>query len=261
MNDKLKNQWNDQWNDQLRKPTEEIAVVKYKGDHKETVLDLVVMEHPLQISIQGKHFVTLLCTPSDLEELVLGHLYAAGVITKAENVAELVWHSPQEVDVMLAADVLQSGSGTADQQKGTDSAPALPHHTFRRRDLLARMAEFSQSSSLFLDTGGVHSCAIASAEELFHFSEDVGRHNAVDKVLGKMLRAELDLSDKFLLTSGRIASDLASKAVRRGIQMILSISAPTRDAVRLAQESGITLAGFVRDDRMNVYCHEHRIQD
>lgn len=234
--------------EQRRQPTDEITVIKYKGDHRETVLDPVITEHPLQINLQGKAYASLLCTPTDLHQLVLGHLYATGVILQARDVAELVWQSDREVDVTLSSGIQESGSGQ------------LPNHCFRRADLLDRMTEFSQASPLFLETGGVHSCAVASSKELFHLSEDIGRHNAVDKVLGKMLLSELDLSDKFLLTSGRIASDLASKAVQRGIQMILSVSAPTRDAVRLAQEAGITLGGFVRGDRMNVYCHGQRIQ-
>ena len=233
---------------QRRQPTEEITVIKYKGDHKETVLDPVITEHPLQINLQGKAYASLLCTPADLQELVLGHLYATGVIVQARDVAELVWQSDREVDVALSANIALT------------EPKSVPNHVFRRKDLLDRMTEFSQASPLFLETGGVHSCAVASSKELFHLSEDIGRHNAVDKVLGKMLLSELDLSDKFLLTSGRIASDLASKAVQRGIQMILSVSAPTRDAVRLAQEAGITLGGFVRGDRMNVYCHGQRIQ-
>ena len=110
------------------------------------------------------------------------------------------------------------------------------------------------SSQTFKQTGGVHSAGLADNQQLLFRFEDIGRHNAVDKVIGQAFLQQIDLSDKCLLLSGRIAAEILIKAARNGIPFLLSRSAPTLKAVEMAEEIGLTVIGFARGQRFNLYC-------
>jgi len=127
-------------------------------------------------------------------------------------------------------------------------------------EVLELMSQFEKRSELFRQTGGVHSAALAARDGIILFNEDIGTHNAVDKVVGEGFLKELELKDKLLVTSGRVSSDIVSKLWNCGISMVISRTAPTSLAVKMAQKLGITIAGFVRGSRMNVYSFPARIQ-
>jgi FdhD protein len=122
------------------------------------------------------------------------------------------------------------------------------------------MLRFEKRSELFRQTGGVHSAALATGDDLVLFNEDIGRHNAVDKVLGESFLKGLNLKDKFLVISGRVSSDLVSKLWNCGLSLVVSRTAPTSLAVKMAQRLGITVVGFARGKRMNVYTYPARVQ-
>jgi FdhD protein len=121
--------------------------------------------------------------------------------------------------------------------------------------------EFRQRSELFKDTGGVHSAALSDGQNVIIFSEDIGRHNAVDKIFGECLWEEVPTQDRIILTTGRVSSEILLKTARRAIPIIISNSAPTDMAIRAAANLGITLVGFARGKRMNVYANSWRITD
>ena len=123
----------------------------------------------------------------------------------------------------------------------------------------AIMNEFNKSSELFLATGGVHSAAISDGNSILVMREDIGRHNAIDKVIGNMYLGKNSLNDKIILTSGRISSEIVLKVIYAGIKMIISRSAPTQKAIELAEENGITLIGFARSTNFNIYSHSQRV--
>lgn len=131
--------------------------------------------------------------------------------------------------------------------------------TISPQEIAFLMKEFNNKSELFRETGGVHSCAICSRDEMIFFSEDIGRHNAIDKVIGKSIMSDRGFKDKILLTTGRISSEIILKTARSGIPIIVSHSAPTEFAVKIARELNITMIGFARGDRMNVYSGEGRV--
>ena len=126
--------------------------------------------------------------------------------------------------------------------------------------LLAHISRFNKMSDLFQQTGGVHSGAICSRDAILLFHEDIGRHNAVDKLIGEALSRQISLADKILLTSGRLSSEILLKAARQSIPVIVSRSAPTALAVELAARVNITLIGFARGNRMNVYAGDARVE-
>ena len=115
-------------------------------------------------------------------------------------------------------------------------------------------------SKLFKSTGGAHAAALCDSDRLLVFKEDIGRHNAVDKAFGECLTNGIETEGKLLLTSGRISSEILLKSVKRGIAILASRSAPTSLAVQFAEKAGLTLVGFVRGKRMNVYSNAQRIK-
>jgi len=128
-----------------------------------------------------------------------------------------------------------------------------PHKVF------ALMDEFVQRSELYRTTGGVHSAALCDTTSILFFAEDIGRHNAIDKIFGQCLLEDIPTDDRIILTSGRVSSEILLKVAKRNIPIIISKSAPTNLGVRLANDLGISLIGFVRAKRMNAYTNDWSI--
>jgi len=119
--------------------------------------------------------------------------------------------------------------------------------------------EFQHSSQLYLATHGVHSAALADRKDILVFSEDIGRHNAIDKIFGKCLLENITTNDRIMISSGRISSEILHKVAKRGIPIIISISVPTSLGLKIADKLGITLIGSVRGKKMNVYTNDWRV--
>jgi len=126
-------------------------------------------------------------------------------------------------------------------------------------EVFALVSEFHHRSQSYRATGGVHSAALSDAKGILVFSEDIGRHNAIDKVFGECFLKDIPTDDRMIITSGRISSEILLKAAKRKIPVVISKSAPTNLGVKLATDLGITLIGFVRGKRMNVYTHSWRL--
>jgi len=126
-------------------------------------------------------------------------------------------------------------------------------------EILALVRESRHRSSIYRMTGGVHSAALCDRKHILVFADDIGRHNAIDKIFGQCLLENIPIGENIILTSGRISSEILLKVAKRKIPMIISKSAPTDLGVRLAEDLGITLTGFARGRRMNVYAHDRRM--
>jgi FdhD protein len=127
------------------------------------------------------------------------------------------------------------------------------------QDVFTLVGKFQHRSHVFRTTGGVHSAALCDTKSILLFSEDIGRHNAIDRIFGECLLRNIPTDDRIIITSGRISSEILLKVARRNITIIISKSAPTDLGVRLADDLGITLLGFVRGKRMNAYSNDWRI--
>ncbi len=127
------------------------------------------------------------------------------------------------------------------------------------KSILKLMQEFQQKSNLFMETGAVHSAALSDGRNILVFKEDIGRHNAIDKIIGRTLEEGIDFRDKIILTSGRISSEILLKIQKCIVPLIISRSAPTDQAVKLACELNITIIGFARGNRMNIYSAPERV--
>ncbi|RQD74048.1 MAG: formate dehydrogenase accessory sulfurtransferase FdhD, partial [Candidatus Syntrophonatronum acetioxidans] len=145
-----------------------------------------------------------------------------------------------------------------------DSLTSKPIETeiyFSPAQISTLMKDLQKRADLFRQTGGVHSSALGTAEGIISFCEDIGRHNAVDKLLGECIDKEISLEDKMLITSGRLSSEILLKAAKIGIPVLLSRAAPSSLSVELARKLGITMVGFIRGKRMNIYAGEWRIKE
>jgi FdhD protein len=128
-------------------------------------------------------------------------------------------------------------------------------------EVFALVNEFQHGSQLYLATHGVHSTALCDRKSMLVFGEDIGRHNAIDKIFGKCLLEDIPTDDRVVITSGRISSEILHKVAKRGIPIVISISAPTNLGVRIADNLGVTLISSVRGKRMNVCTNDWRIKD
>ncbi|MEV0265492.1 formate dehydrogenase accessory sulfurtransferase FdhD [Streptomyces sp. NPDC050617] len=251
--------------------------------------DTLVMEEPLEIRLNGKPLAITMRTPGDDFALAAGFLVSEGVLGSADELANIVYcagatedgsNTYNVVDVRLAPGVpvpditLERnvyttsscglcGKASLDAVRTTtrwEIADALPVRI--TPELLAALPDRLRASQRVFDrTGGLHAAALFTPDgELIDVREDVGRHNAVDKLVGRALQqGRLPLSDAILLVSGRASFELAQKAVMAGIPMLAAVSAPSSLAVDLAVETGLTLVGFLRGSSMNVYAGDHRI--
>ena len=247
--------------------------ISSKGATKER--DLVARESPVTIFLNDIDLVTLLCSPKDIEHLAVGFLFTEGFIKGKEDIKSIlvdekdgvVWvdtvggMKPREN--ILAKRVITTGCGrgwsfidSASLKKVLKKAGDLK---IQSGQVALLMKEFQNKSLVYKRTGGVHSAGLANTHEIVAFGEDIGRHNAIDKVLGECILQSIKIKGLVLMTSGRVTSDLLIKAARARIPIIVSRSAPTDIAVGLARDLGITLIGFARGSRMNVYSNEWRI--
>ncbi|MDF2593358.1 MAG: fdhD, partial [Clostridia bacterium] len=204
----------------------------------------------------------------------IGFLFAEGVISSMESIKSIIELSENLICAILNDDleedfqnrkVLTSGcaKGSMDLSIFEENSikPVESRYQYAAHDILLMMKEFNHKSVLFKQTGGVHSCAICGNNSILFFSEDIGRHNALDKVIGKAQLKNMTLEDKLLMTTGRISSDIAVKAARAGVPIIVSHSAPTDMALNIAKKANITMIGFARGRRMSIYCGSDRIID
>lgn len=256
--------------------TRDIHIVRYENGEVAEAEDMVVREYALTILLDGEEFITLLCSPASIDCLVTGFLLSESIIKGKADIERIRLDEERGIaDVLtnkssgLAKSLHGKRTMTTGCGKGSSFYNAMDSLHCRKvaesprysaQSVLELMKAFNKSSELFRDTGGVHSVALADAEGIVLFHEDVGRHNAMDKVIGEAAIRELGLSDKLILTSGRVSSEMLIKASKSGIPVIVSRSAPTDLAVELAERLGITVAGFARGNRMNVYSCPKRIK-
>lgn len=228
-----------------------VKILKITDRSVEEKLDTIAVEKPLNIFVNFEFYAALMCTPTELMELAAGFLFSEGVISSSGDIESIEEKYGDSVHVVLNHELRK------DSKRHFKLAENAAE--FTAESILRNMGQFVNMSEVFRETGGVHSCAICGGGGIEIFSEDIGRRNALDKVIGKALLKGIDMKKKFILTSGRLFSDIVVKAAAAGVPMLVSHSAPTDLALETAEAANITLLGFVRGNRMNVYCGSQRI--
>lgn len=236
-----------------------------KVDKKEYVneLETVIGEFPLALVLNGEYSNTFLCTPENLDQLVAGFLMTKGVIKSKSDIKSIEIDFENRVASATIAKKEELDKGKRYYLNDLDYVDLNPIEkteiTIRVSDIYEVMKENLTSSELFKNTGGVHSVAIYDNERLITIREDVARHNAMDKSIGYCILNDIDLKDKIIFVSGRISCEMILKAAKAGIPIVISKSAPTNLSREIATKLNITLAGFVRGERMNIYTNPQRI--
>ena len=259
----------------MAKATAGVSLERITGTSRERVKDVVSCEKPLTIILNGRELVTVLCTPVNLDCLAVGYLVSEGLLHARGNLKKVSLDEKRGVVRVETEDEPEPSADYLGQRLITSgcgggpsfyrAADVIQPIEFSREtylkaaDIFSAMKDFQKRSDVFRDTGGVHSAAVRNPEGELVFNEDIGRHNAVDKVFGECFLKEIPLAGCALLSSGRVSSEILIKTARREIPLLASRSAPTDASVSLAERLGITLIGFVRGERMNIYAGAWRV--
>jgi len=224
-------------------------------------------EMELTIYVNQQELVTILCTPVNLNYLVLGFLYAEGIIS---GISDVVMMRVCEDDSL--ADVRLSNPAYKLPEHRTLTSGCGGGATFKTRgervdsqlvvtpgEILSLLKQFQEKMELYRLTGGVHTSALSDSENLLVVAEDIGRHNTLDKIQGECLMRGISTRDRLLLTTGRVSSEMLLKAAKMQLPIVVSRHSPTGSAVWLARELGITLVGQARGGRLQVYSRPERL--
>ena len=227
-------------------------------------------ERPIKLTINGRDIVTLVASPHQLRFLVAGFLRTQGFVRTADDLVILdVCEDSGEARVRIRGNVperltpvLTSGCGTGVSFSLTagPARPAPPATRFAADAVFAMMKEMAKLSERYGRHGGIHSAAASDGARILFHAEDIGRHNTIDRLAGEALLAEVDLAGCLLLTSGRVSSEMAAKAASLGVALIASRTSPTDMAVRICEEAGIGLLGYVRGTGFRIAACPERVQ-
>ncbi|MBK7558352.1 MAG: formate dehydrogenase accessory sulfurtransferase FdhD [Chitinophagaceae bacterium] len=268
---------------------EHIKIHKVNSGTINETADKVAVEEPLEIQLAYstttgrmiKNIAVTMRTPGNDEELAAGFLFTEGIIQNAADIRETKQPGADENRVLvelqenvqpvlsnIARNFYSTSSCGVCGKASIDAIRSVSQYGMEHDHLLINASvlyhlqdDLKKQQKVFEDTGGIHAAALFNREGKFlMLHEDVGRHNALDKLIGAaLLKNELPLNNCILLLSGRASFELVQKAAMAGIKLIAAVGAPSSLAVEMAKETGITLIGFLRNDRFNMYSGKHRI--
>lgn len=229
-----------------------------------------IVEAPVSLTVNGQAWITFMCTPVNLEAMAVGFLYNEGIIEQIESVADVrVCEHGDNVDVWLNHDAQQPKSwrrtsGCTGGVTGVDVL-ARPDISFDESlprfepQAIGHLVEMLfESQELYRETGGVHTSALSDGKRILLSAEDIGRHNTLDKIAGLCLMEAIWPETRILITTGRISSEMLQKAARLHAPILISRTSPSSLSIEMAERYGITLIGYARRQRFNVYSNAQR---
>lgn len=230
-----------------------------------------IVETPVSLTVNGDVWITFMCTPIQLEALSLGFLYNEGIIQGMDEVADArVCEHGDNVDVWLNHDAEQPTNWrrTSGCTGGVTAVDLLakPNVDFGKNrfqvqpEAIMEMVEkLFESQELYRDTGGVHTSALSDGEKVLVAADDIGRHNTLDKIAGLCLMKNIWPEHRVLITTGRISSEMLQKAAALNAPILISRTSPSSLSIEMAERYGITLIGYARKHRFNVYSNGERV--
>jgi FdhD protein len=241
--------------------------IRINGDGSEEILHEVVEEIPYALFVNGRHMMTAMMSPNDIEDFVTGLLFTEQVIKRADEI-ESIKVDKNRISVITTnlfkvigpKKTILSGCGGSASYIDPEKLPKIHSDFSISTSFIAEMIKTTLTTELHKVTGGIHVVALVGAHHIITLSEDIGRHNALDRVIGHALRNGIDLSHTFIIVSGRISSEMARKCLTANIPIIVSRGATTTLAIEIAEKNGLTIVGFVRGVKMNIYTHRDRIK-
>ncbi|MEM3593935.1 MAG: formate dehydrogenase accessory sulfurtransferase FdhD [Candidatus Jordarchaeaceae archaeon] len=255
-----------------------IKITRLKDGQVSEVEDKVVKENILIIRVNGRQIVSLIYLPGEERELVYGHLFTTGILQNVEEVkdysysnytASLRFREGIDIEERIATCItggklVTTACGSPEYFIQLKQGVGIPKVTsglkIKSETIFSAAKTIGESAVIFRETGGTHAAALFNEDgELLHLSEDVGRHNAVDKVIGASILSKIPLQESFLMSTGRQTVDMVVKAARAGIPIVASLSAATHSGISAADSTNVTLIGFTRGKRMNIYTQPQRV--
>jgi len=251
-------------------PQKSIHYERYEFNKWESFEAETIVESPVSLTVNGQAWITFMCTPVDLEALAVGFLYNEGIIEKKDEVADVrVCEHGDNIDIWLNHDAQQPKSWrrTSGCTGGVTAVDALarPDIIFDRStpklqpEAIGHLVELLfEAQELYRETGGVHTSAFSDGEKVLVSAEDIGRHNTLDKIAGICLMKNIWPETRILITTGRISSEMLQKAARLQAPILISRTSPSSLSIEMAERYGITLIGYARRQRFNVYSNPQR---
>ncbi|MCY8233042.1 formate dehydrogenase accessory sulfurtransferase FdhD [Priestia endophytica] len=252
-------------------------ILKFANGHIESAEDVIVTEFPVTVKINEQEFVTMVCTPEYIEDMVIGYLASEGIIREYEEIKD-IWFQEKEGYVHVEVDKLNPYYQNFQNKRYITSCCGMSRQGFvfvndaltakkmneirvkiSADNCLRLMKNLQDSATTFQSTGGVHNAALCDVEDFMLSRMDIGRHNALDKIYGYCLKNDIPIGNKIIVFSGRISSEILLKVAKIGCEIVLSKSAPTELALELAEGLGITTVGFIRNQSFNIYTCPERI--
>lgn len=228
------------------------------------------VEKPLRIYVNDKYIVTLMATPERIEELAYGWLWSNDLISTAREVHKIFVDIERAiVFIEISGDLPEVIERTVSSGCGggamiSDYLSTVPEVKSDLRislkSLVGLQTQFMQKAIIYKETGGVHGAALSSSEDILFTAEDIGRHNTVDKVIGWSLINKLDLKNTMIFTTGRISSEMLFKVAKASLPIVITRTAATDLAVKLAEKAGVTIVGYLRKNRAEIYSHPENIE-
>lgn len=254
----------------MKNRTDEIVnIYRVRQSQVDVIGSGVIVEKPVSLSVNGNIWLTFMCTPVDLEALAVGFLYNEGIIDSKDDLRFIELHpDKQMVEVWLSKRVEKPEnwritSGCTGGVTAVDENVVIKQnqdgYTLPSVEVTALCKKLFENQGLYHRVRGVHASALSDGKELLVICEDIGRHNTIDKVAGRMMLDDIQAKRKILITSGRVSSEMQQKAARLGAAILISRTSPTTLSIEMADQYGITLIGYTRDRQFNVYTHPERI--
>jgi FdhD protein len=249
----------------------ELSFFQYSEGKWQTQTGQVPLEQAVTLIVNGKPWMEMLCTPAMIAELAVGFLYNERLINSAEEITRVhVCDTADFVEVDTPSPINKPsnwikttgcGGGQTAQRLEQPEKPDLNEVTLSAETVARLLDEFLKTQHAHTTSRGVHCSAIADGANILLLADDIGRHNTLDKLMGFILLREPSLKPSIMLTTGRISSEMLQKSARMGVSVVISLTSPNTTTVELAQEMGITLIGYARGSRFNVYSHPERFTD
>ena len=251
--------------------TKTYQLIHYRNDKIEKVDAHLPTEAPVSLTVNGEVWLTFMCTPSQLESLAIGFLYNEGIISDSSEIADTrICENDENVDVWLyhAAEKPDKWTRTSGCAGGMTSVESNMKSGLGTRQnslmlspeqISALLKHLDEHQILYRQSGGLHTSILTDGADKIISAEDIGRHNTLDKLAGIALMENISFEKRILLTTGRISSEMIQKAAKIKAEVVISRTSPSSLALEIAEKEGITLIGYAKRHRFNLYTHPERI--
>ena len=246
-------------------------IVRIVQGHSEQAERTVVEEYPLRLRVNGRELATLVCSPHQLNFLLVGFFRLQGFIDSLDDILSMgVCSEYGLAELRLRTELPERLQPTLTSGCGTGISYNLPQNllnpvqqrprSYSSEGLFRLMKELHNLTEQYRSHGGIHSAAIGDDDGLLLHAEDIGRHNTLDRLAGEALFKGIEAKDKMLVTSGRISSEMVAKAARLGVGLMASRTSPTDRAIELCEQAGITMVGYLRGNSLEIFSHPQQLQ-